>query len=255
MELIEMSLALFLVEFIIFIAALLILQFGIKKVGNNRLMNLEEYLPIDEIHTLRQVFYLIMITAFFINIFYSIVFWNSDLVHFSMFDCLLSLYCCLVIDKSSWKGKLLAFCLIPFGSMSYILQGNSYIGILDIIHWPAFLYLVKIYYEKFHRYTRTNGLGISILLLFLLLFISMFVTSLAENVNLLDSLIMASNAFTSNGYTILGNTLVGKIDSLFLVWGGYILSGVGTATLTAAILTRHFNNRFDELEELIKKEK
>ena len=65
---------------------------------------------------------------------------------------------------------------------------------------------------------------------------------------------MVSNAFTSNGFTVLGTSILGKINSLVLVWSGYILSGVGTATLTAAILTRHFNKRFDELEEMIKKD-
>ena len=62
---------------------------------------------------------------------------------------------------------------------------------------------------------------------------------------------MVSNAFTSNGYAVLGDNPIGKLNSLFLVWGGYILSGVGTATLTTALLSRHFNKRFEELEELI----
>ena len=62
---------------------------------------------------------------------------------------------------------------------------------------------------------------------------------------------MVSNAFTSNGYTVLGNSIVGKINSIFLVWGGYIISGAGTATLTAALLLRRFNKRFKELERLI----
>ena len=63
---------------------------------------------------------------------------------------------------------------------------------------------------------------------------------------------MVSNAFTSNGYAVLGDSPIGKLNSLFLVWGGYILSGVGTATLTTALLSRHFNKRFEELEEMIK---
>jgi hypothetical protein len=42
------------------------------------------------------------------------------------------------------------------------------------------------------------------------------------------------------------------LNSIFLVWGGYILSGAGTATLTAAIMTKQFNKKFDKLEELIK---
>jgi hypothetical protein len=70
---------------------------------------------------------------------------------------------------------------------------------------------------------------------------------------------MVSNAFTSNGYAILGSTGIGKLNAIALVWGGYILSGVGTATLTAAILSKHnqkhneeLNKRLDELESLIK---
>ena len=63
---------------------------------------------------------------------------------------------------------------------------------------------------------------------------------------------MVSNAFTSNGYAVLGSSILGKVNSLFLVWSGYLISGVGTATLTVALLTRHYNKRFDELEKLIK---
>ena len=77
---------------------------------------------------------------------------------------------------------------------------------------------------------------------------------------------MVSNAFTSNGYAVLGSYIIGKINSVFLVWGGYLLSGVGTATLTAAILKKHhdvknkelydkidnLDKKIDNLEELIK---
>ena len=61
---------------------------------------------------------------------------------------------------------------------------------------------------------------------------------------------------------MLGKSGTGKLTSLLLVWGGYIISGVGTATLTAAILLRHnnkrekeLNKRLDELESLIKNNK
>ncbi len=70
---------------------------------------------------------------------------------------------------------------------------------------------------------------------------------------------MVSNAFTSNGYAVLGKSIPGKIDAIALVWGGYLLSGVGTATLTSAILINHYSNKLkevndklDKLEELIK---
>ena len=80
-------------------------------------------------------------------------------------------------------------------------------------------------------------------------------TSIAEDVSLLDALVMVSNAFTSNGYTVLGKTIVGKLNSILLVWGGYVISGVSTATLTAALILKHQDKKFKELEELIKEEK
>ena len=106
-------------------------------------------------------------------------------------------------------------------------------------------------YDKFIEYTRSNSLGITILLLFSIIFISFLVTQVVENKNPLDSLVMVSNAFTSNGYAVLGSSIPGKINSIFLVWGGYIISGAGTATLTAAILLRHFNARIRKLEKVI----
>ena len=62
---------------------------------------------------------------------------------------------------------------------------------------------------------------------------------------------MVSNAFTSNGYAILGHTIPGKINGLFLVWSGYVLSGVGTATLTIALINKYYNKKFDELQQSI----
>ena len=126
---------------------------------------------------------------------------------------------------------------------------------MHIIHIPAFIYLIKLVYDQFTEYTQTNGLGLTIILLFVIIFISLFITNIAENVNLLDALLMASNAFTSNGYSVFGHTVLSKLDSLLLAWSGYVLSGVGTATLTAGILIRHFNKRFDRLEKLIDENK
>ncbi|MBO5152022.1 MAG: hypothetical protein J6B73_07705, partial [Methanobrevibacter sp.] len=106
------------------------------------------------------------------------------------------------------------------------------------------------------------GLGIAILLLFAIVFISMYVTSFVEGVNMLDALVMSSNAFTSNGYAVLGNSIPGKLDSLILVWGGYLISGVSVATLTSAILMKYFDSKFEdfdrrfkEMEDLLKEYK
>ena len=95
-------------------------------------------------------------------------------------------------------------------------------------------------------------MGVTIIFLFVLIFVSFLITQVVEGVNALDALVMVSNAFTSNGYSILGSSIPGKFNAIVLVWSGYVLSGVGTATMTAAILIRHFNHKFDELEKLIK---
>ena len=57
---------------------------------------------------------------------------------------------------------------------------------------------------------------------------------------------MVSNAFTSNGYAVLGKTPGGILTSIFLVWSGYILSGVGTATLAGAIVHRNSKKKFEK---------
>jgi hypothetical protein len=88
-------------------------------------------------------------------------------------------------------------------------------------------------------------------LLFAIIFGSFFITQYTEKVNALDSLVIVSNQFTGNGYYAFGNTISSKLNSLLLVWGGYILSGVAAATLTAALLIRHFKKEFAELEKLI----
>ena len=128
-----------------------------------------------------------------------------------------------------------------------------------LIHILVYAYFIKEYFDKFRKYTETNGLGITIILLFVIVFVSFIITLFVEGVEPLNSAVMVSNAFTSNGYAILGNSGIGKLTSMVLVWSGYILSGVGTATLTAAILLKHnqkrekeLNKRLDELESLIK---
>ena len=223
------------------------------KFSSNRIFNLNEYFPEEEIHSLRQVFYLIMMGLFFINILYSLVFVTSDVIYFVFYDLILSLYVAIELDKSTLKNKILLLLLIPYGSLTFLMYGNSLVGLLDIIHVPVFIYFIKVYFDRFREYTESNGLGITIILLFSIVFLSFLFTQISEDVNALDALVMVSNAFTSNGYAVLGHTIPGKLNSVLLVWGGYILSGVGTATLTAAILMKHFNNRLDELEELIKK--
>ena len=251
MELVYMEILGYVIEIIVFLILMVILEFVLKKINvkSYKVLNPREYFPEEEIHSLKQIFYLTMMGLFFINILYALVFMENDIIYFAIYDILLSLYLAIKLDKSSLKNKIILLLLIPYGSLTYIMFGNSLVGLMDLIHIPIFIYFIKVYYEKFREYTLSNGLGITILLLFVIIFISFFITQIFEGVNPLDGLVMVSNAFTSNGYAVLGHTIPGKLNSVVLVWGGYILSGVGTATLTAGILISQFNSKIDNINE------
>ena len=228
----------------------------LKRFRHNRLLNSTEYLPKEETQTLRQVFYLLIITLCFVDIIYSLIFWSSDAFHmqFIFYDIAISLIASLTIKRETRMEKIILISLIPISSFVHTSfeEPSILLFLLLAFHFIGLAYVIKNYYAKFIHYTESNELGISILLLFAIVFFSFIFTSFAESKNLLDSLVMVSNAFTSNGYAVLGNSVIGKLNSIFLVWGGYILSGVGTATLSAALVSRHFNRKFEELEELIK---
>lgn len=246
----------FVIVLLICIVLVYVGDYVLNKIKNNssKALNPREYLPEEEIQTLKQVFYLIVMSLFFIDFLYSVIYIGGNLFYFALFDIVISIYAALSIDKSSWKNKIIGFFILPFGSLSFILFNLSLVGILEVIHIPLLLYFVIIFNRKFMDYTKSNGLGITIILLFVIVFISFLITTMAEGVYPLDSINMVSNAFTSNGYTVLGKSDVGKLNSIVLVWSGYVISGVGTATLTSAILLRHFNKRIKKLEELIKDE-
>ena len=233
-----------------------------KKLDNSesRLLNPSEYLPEQELETLKQVYYLIMMLILFIFIIYITSVHKMDVFPIAILQIVVSVYIALTLDYSSWNNRILFFLLVPYESIVFLIY-NHYILIWPIflIHVFVYAYFIKIYFDKFRKYTETNGLGIAIILLFAIVFVSFIITSIAETVDPIDALVMVSNAFTSNGYAILGSTGIGKLNAIALVWGGYILSGVGTATLTAAILSKHnqkhneeLNKRLDELESLIK---
>ena len=219
----------------------------------NKLLSPQEYLPEEEVHSLRQISYLVIMGMLFADVLYMFTFVSNDFIYMAIFDIILSLYIAVEMDKSTIKGKILLILLIPYGALTFIIFGRTLMGLVDIIHIPVLIYFIKVYYDKFREYTQSNGLGMAVILLFAIVFISFFTTQLFERVNPIDALAMVSNAFTSNGYAVLGSTIPGKLNSIFLVWGGYLLSGVGTATLTAGILMTHFNSKFDEINEKLDK--
>lgn len=229
-------------------------------ISKSRFLNPLEYFPEQELETLKQVFYLIMMLIFFFFILYTIIYEGKEILPIAILQIFVLLYVALTLDYSSWKNKILFFILVPYEStLLFVFNDILLIWPIGIIHILLYLYLIKVYFGKFRKYTQTNGLGITIILLFSIIFFSFIITLFAEGVEPINSIVMVSNAFTSNGYAILGNTGVGKLTSLLLVWSGYTISGVGTATLTAAILLKHnkkrekeLNERLDRLESLIK---
>lgn len=264
------------IEIILFLILTVVGAFIVKKrpITKNKYFNLNEYFPEEEIHTLRQVAYLALMTACFVNVMYTLIYVNTDTFYFAILDLTLSLYIAATIDKSTTVHKLILLLLVPYGALHYLLFGTPLVGFIDLIHIPVFLYFMKYYFDKFDEYTELHTLGIGVILLYAIVFFSFIVTSIVETKTPLDAIVMVSNAFTSNGYAVLGHSEVGKVNSLVLIWMGFIISSAGTATLTAAILKRQFkgklkdyddrfedlNNKFDEvndnlekLEELIKK--
>ena len=212
----------------------------IARFKNSRLSNPQEYFPSEEVFLLKQVFYLIVILVIIIICLYL------------TFD---SLYLALKMDKDSLKDKVLLFLLIPFGSITGILFGDSIVALLDLTHIIGYLYFIKVYFRKFVEYTENNELGITIILLFTIILVGFLFTILAENVSPMDSLTMVSNAFTSNSFDASGNNIIGKLNSLILAWSGFILSGVGTATLAVSIINQYVDRQFSEMKDLVKKKK
>ena len=259
--LIDFSLYIFwlVVTIVLFSVIVQLCKFTINKlkssnfVRTSKLFNPLEYLPEEEISNVRQLFYLIIIVLIVVDILYSVIGWDENLIIFSVFDIVLSLYFAINVKWGPLKNKILLFGLIPLGSVGVLFFWGSYELLADAIHLITLAYFIKVYYDKFVEYTETNGLGITIMLLFSIVFVSFLITMVVEGVSPLDSLTMVSNAFTSNGYAILGDTGLGKADALLLVWSGFFLSCVGTATLTVSIVMKHFDKKFDELEALAKR--
>ena len=231
--------------------------------SNSRILNPREYFPEQELETLKQVYYLVMMLIFFVFILYILIFDGNDYIPIAVLQILISVYVALTLDYGSWNNKIMFFLLVPYESIVWlVLNVELMIWPIFFIHVIVYAYLIIVYFTKFRKYTETNGLGITIILLFAIVFFSFLVTLFAEGADPLNAAVMVSNAFTSNGYAVLGDSGLGKLTSMVLVWGGYVISGVGTATLTAAILLRHnqkrekeLNERLDELESLIKNSK
>ena len=215
-----------------------------------------DYFPEEEIMTLNQVHYLGIILFIYIIIInllfetYSPVSGGLLFIN-NLIDICLSITIIVTFYDCSNKSRILSIFIMPMASIASLVFGGNLLGFWDFIRIPALLYVVIISYHEFLEFTNKNQLGKLILLLISIIFTALVLTIFFENQNPINSLSMVSNAFTSNGYAVLGSSVGGVLTSTFLVWAGYIISGVGTATLAAAIVQRNSKRKFKNLEEKI----
>ena len=218
----------------------------------------EKFLPKDEVHSLKQAFYITMVIIGVLSIVLNFYSGKAFWIETSLLDVIFSFTAILVIlsEKPSYIRIIPLTLLVPINSFYYLIYKNtdslyytaSLFYILNIIHVIIIVLAMIFFVYEFKKHTKNNNLGLTIILLMTIVSVSLFLTIFFEGTSVLDSLTMVTNAFTSNGYTVLGTSTVGKIDSLFLTWGGFILSGVGTATLTAAILSKTFDTRLNSIK-------
>ena len=218
-------------------------------------LNPNDFLPIEEIKSLMQLYYLLIILLIYIcimNFFFNNfgISWELIFIN-SLIDIILSVFLVTIYYDGSTRSKIICIFLLPLVSISYILFGESLIGYWNFIRIPVLLYLVVIFYNKFLDYTERNNLGKTILILLSIIYTGILLTIILENQNPIDSVAMVTNAITSNGYVAPGKTEGGVLTSVFLAWGGYIISGVATATLAADIIHRNSKKKFKNMETKI----
>ena len=242
--------------FLVYIAKLIVNNMqSIPGLKYAKFLNPVEYFPEEKLASLKQIFYLSMVFIFIIIDLYLIFNWKDGSFPIFLLDIILSIYLVMSMSTDSLNDKIILFTLIPFGSINGIVFGDSSLIWIDLFHILGYFYFMQVYYRRFVKFTKSMGLGISVLLLFSIVWVSFLVTMLAEGVSPLESITMVSNAFTSNSYEASGNSVVGKLDSLILAWGCFLLSSVGTATLAASIVKKQVDQQFDDMENLIKSKK
>lgn len=217
----------------------------------------ENWLPSEQMKEFKQLFYLIIAGLLIADLYYLIVV-NSYLnyiLNLVIFDFIISIFAAVYIfDKDNLiKSIILVFTLVPF--TGYTFTGAEGLNlelfvVFELIHIIGILYIIVVSFKHFKYYSKSHKLGYTVLLLYIIVCICVFISTQVQHLDLLDSLVYCSNAFTSNGYGLVNATnFGGKIISLILVWSGFIFSGVTTALLTLALVSRYYNKKIDTLEE------
>lgn len=123
-----------LVSIAVSLIMIIILSFAIDKIKNrsNRLLNPTEYFPDEEIKTLKQVYYLVLmfiivlsITNFFFD--NNIVLSNNPEFYIfnSILDIIVSIYIATFLYRENWKKNIiLIIFLLPVPSISYLIFGT-----------------------------------------------------------------------------------------------------------------------------------
>ena len=221
----------------------------------------ENWLPSEQMKEFKQLFYLIVAGLLIADLYYLLVVntYLNYIWNLVIFDFIISILAAVYIfDKDNlFKSIILILTLVPF--TGYTFTGYNGVSlelfvILEIIHIIGILYVVYLSFKEFQSYSKSHKLGYTILLLYIIVCICVFLSTQVQHLDLLDSLVYCSNAFTSNGYGLVNATTVsGKFISIILVWSGYILSGVTTALLTLALVSRYYNKKIDAMNQQIDK--
>ena len=214
----------------------------------------EVFLPKDELNYLKQIFYLLMGAIAILSLIIFYLGSDPNFIDINYLDIVVSIIAIIYIADKRPFNFILAILLIPTHSIVWILGITDVNLLILIFHWMHITGVVLsayFFFKRFLKYTKSNNLGYTVLIFIGILSIGLLVTAFYEQTSFLNSVVMISNAFTSNGYTVLGKSFGGKVVSILLVWGGYLLSGVGTATLAAAIITAYLKGKITDQEHKI----
>ena len=107
--------------------------------SNSRFFNPKEYFPEQELETLNQVYYLVMMLIFFVFILYIMIFEGKELLPIAVLQILISLYVALTLDYSSWNNKILFFLMVPYESLVFLVFGEF------LMFWPIYLIHILVY--------------------------------------------------------------------------------------------------------------
>lgn len=227
---------------------------NIKSNTKKSIVQPTKFLPHDELYYLNQIFLLLAgLICIISTVFAFYLVGDTNVTEFVFINSIMATIFFIYIADKSYLNFIICLFLIPINSIIWMICTVDLPMIFIIINCLGGLFAGLYFISKFIKYTKRNDLGLTVVIFGLIISSSILITIFGEKVNLIDNFVMISNAFTSNGYYVAGTSYYGKLDNILLVWGGYLLSGVGTATLAAAIINNNFKNKLKSSEVKINK--